>query len=83
LGSSGDATGARLRRAAFERTASIAHICRVTEPDAGPTSEAFESSLAEFEGTALVVTHDRYFVDRLAGWVVALEDGRLVRLSGG
>ena len=35
LGSSGDATGVRLRSAAFQRKVSIAHFCRVAEPDAG------------------------------------------------
>jgi ATPase subunit of ABC transporter with duplicated ATPase domains len=30
-----------------------------------------------------VVTHDRYFVDRFADRVLVIEDGRLVRLSGG
>ena len=48
-----------------------------------PSREAFESALAEFEGAALVVTHDRYFVDRFAGRVLAIEDERLVQVSGG
>jgi ATP-binding cassette subfamily F protein 3 len=33
--------------------------------------------LGEFEGTLLFVSHDRYFIDRLATKVWAIEDGEL------
>ncbi|MEE8422345.1 MAG: ATP-binding cassette domain-containing protein [Dehalococcoidia bacterium] len=45
-----------------------------------PSREAFEASFDEFEGAALVVTHDRYFIERFADVVLAIEGGRLVRL---
>jgi len=37
-----------------------------------------EEMLEEFEGTLLVVSHDRYFLDRLVHRVVEVEDRRLV-----
>ncbi|MPZ99983.1 MAG: ATP-binding cassette domain-containing protein [Dehalococcoidia bacterium] len=45
-----------------------------------PSREAFEASLAAFEGAAVVVTHDRYFIERWAETVLELEDGRLATL---
>jgi ATP-binding cassette subfamily F protein 3 len=36
-----------------------------------------EDMLGEFEGTLLFVSHDRYFIDRLATKVWAIEDGEL------
>jgi ATPase subunit of ABC transporter with duplicated ATPase domains len=43
-----------------------------------PSRESFEAALESFEGTWLAVTHDRYFADRLAEEVWAIEDGRLI-----
>jgi ATP-binding cassette subfamily F protein 3 len=43
-----------------------------------PSRESFEAALESFEGTWLAVTHDRYFAERLAEEVWAIEDGRLV-----
>ena len=37
-----------------------------------PSREAFETALDAFEGGALVVTHDRYFIERFADTVVEL-----------
>ncbi len=37
---------------------------------------ALERSLREFQGTVLFVSHDRYFIDRVATKVLVLEDGR-------
>lgn len=34
-----------------------------------------EEALAEFDGAVLVVSHDRYFLDRICDQVVAFEDG--------
>jgi ATP-binding cassette subfamily F protein 3 len=42
-----------------------------------PSQEILEAVLASFEGTLLLVSHDRYLVDRLATEVWALEGGRL------
>ncbi|HBC47372.1 MAG TPA: hypothetical protein DCZ43_10025 [candidate division Zixibacteria bacterium] len=40
-----------------------------------PSREALEAALAEFEGTILCVSHDRYFLDNFAEKIFALENG--------
>jgi len=40
--------------------------------------EQLEEMLLEFDGTLLVVSHDRYFLDRLVGRVVEVKDRKLV-----
>nr|WP_154984367.1 ABC-F family ATP-binding cassette domain-containing protein [Paenibacillus xylanexedens] len=44
--------------------------------------EALEDSLADFEGTVLAISHDRYFVNRLASRVWELENGQLTTYLG-
>ena len=39
-----------------------------------PSRERFERAMARFEGTVLAVVHDRYFIERLATTIWALED---------
>src|SRR5205814_3265730 len=41
-----------------------------------------EEVLGEFEGTLLFVSHDRYFIDRLATKVWVIEDGVLIPYTG-
>jgi ATPase subunit of ABC transporter with duplicated ATPase domains len=48
-----------------------------------PAREAIEEALAEFEGTILVVSHDRYFLDKVVERVVSVEDRSLVSYNGG
>ena len=36
-----------------------------------------EEALADFDGTVLVVSHDRYFLDRICDQVIAFEEGGL------
>jgi ATP-binding cassette subfamily F protein 3 len=43
-----------------------------------PSRERFEQALAQFEGTQVVVLHDRYAVERLATRVIELRDGAIV-----
>lgn len=43
-----------------------------------PSREALEAVLADFEGTILFVSHDRYLIDRLATTVWAIEGDELV-----
>lgn len=45
--------------------------------------EALEQALAEFGGTIIFVSHDRYFIDKLATKVWVLEDGALHEFAGG
>jgi ATP-binding cassette subfamily F protein 3 len=42
-----------------------------------PAQETLQAALEQFQGTILMVTHDRYLVDRLATQVWHLRDGRL------
>ncbi|SHG89880.1 energy-dependent translational throttle protein EttA [Streptoalloteichus hindustanus] len=35
-----------------------------------------EQHLAQYPGTVLAVTHDRYFLDNVAGWIMELDRGR-------
>jgi ATP-binding cassette subfamily F protein 3 len=44
--------------------------------------EAVEDALAEFTGTILVVSHDRYFLDRVATRIVEIDDRHLVSYEG-
>lgn len=47
------------------------------------TLSSLEELLVEMDGTALVVTHDRYFLDRVATSILAFEgDGRVVKYAG-
>lgn len=39
--------------------------------------EALEEALEEYAGTLLVVSHDRYFINKVAGQIWALEGGRM------
>ncbi len=39
--------------------------------------EQLEEMLLEFQGTLLVISHDRYFLDKLVDRVVELQDGKL------
>jgi len=43
-----------------------------------PARTQFEQALTNFEGTALAVVHDRYFIQGFATRVLAVEDGRLM-----
>jgi ATP-binding cassette, subfamily F, member 3 len=47
------------------------------------SAEVLENALAEFEGTVLVISHDRYFLDRTVNRILELEDGRLTEYIGG
>ncbi|KPK75655.1 MAG: hypothetical protein AMJ79_10445 [Phycisphaerae bacterium SM23_30] len=42
-----------------------------------PTREAVEQALAQFEGTILVVSHDRYFLDKVVDHVAEVQKKRL------
>ena len=48
-----------------------------------PSAEALEAALEEFNGTVLVISHDRYFLDRIVDRIAALEDRAMVEVEGG
>ena len=41
-----------------------------------------ERHLAEYPGTVVAVTHDRYFLDNVAGWILELDRGRGIPFKG-
>ena len=41
-----------------------------------------ERHLEEYEGTVVAVTHDRYFLDNVAGWILELDRGRGIPFQG-
>ena len=47
------------------------------------SAEVLEQALADFVGTVLVISHDRYFLDRTVQRLLAIEDGRVARYPGG
>jgi len=47
------------------------------------SAEVLEDALAEFEGTVIVISHDRYFLDRVVRRTVELKAGRLREYVGG
>ncbi|HEX4107081.1 MAG TPA: energy-dependent translational throttle protein EttA [Solirubrobacteraceae bacterium] len=44
--------------------------------------EWLELHLAEYPGTVVAVTHDRYFLDNVAGWILELDRGRGIPYQG-
>jgi ATP-binding cassette subfamily F protein 3 len=46
------------------------------------SAEVLEEAIANFEGTALIISHDRYFLDRVVDRIVELRDGRLFEYAG-
>ncbi|MHB8625045.1 MAG: ribosomal protection-like ABC-F family protein [Aggregatilineales bacterium] len=48
-----------------------------------PSAEVLERALDEFEGSVLVISHDRYFLDQTVDRVIELADGALTGYMGG
>ncbi|MDH5507681.1 MAG: ATP-binding cassette domain-containing protein, partial [Anaerolineae bacterium] len=46
------------------------------------SAEVLEDALDDFEGSVLVISHDRYFLDRVATRIVELQDGTLKDYAG-
>ncbi len=41
-----------------------------------------QKHLIEYKGTILIVTHDRYFLDEITGWILELDRGRGIPYEG-
>lgn len=41
-----------------------------------------EQHLAKYAGTVVAITHDRYFLDNVAGWILELDRGRAIGYEG-
>ncbi len=46
-------------------------------------AEVLENALSDFVGTVLVISHDRYFLDRTVNRILALENAGLTEYTGG
>lgn len=47
-----------------------------------PAKEMIEEAITEYEGTVVVVSHDRYFISKIANKIVEIRDGELVMFPG-
>ena len=76
-----------------ERAASRSAGCCSRQPDLllldEPTNHLDAESVAwlerhlhEYKGTVVAVTHDRYFLDNVAGWILELDRGRGIPWQG-
>jgi ATP-binding cassette subfamily F protein 3 len=45
--------------------------------------EVLEDALERFDGTVIAVSHDRYFLDRIADRIVLVADGEVRSFEGG
>jgi len=82
----GDLSGGEARRAALARVmAPEPDILLLDEPTNHLDAESvawLERHLAEFPGTVVAVTHDRYFLDNVAGWILELDRGQGIPWEG-
>jgi ABC transport system ATP-binding/permease protein len=68
----------------FTRAANLLVLDEPTNDLDVETLEALEDRLAEYDGTLLVVSHDRYFLDAIVTSTLVFEDdGQVVRHAGG
>jgi ATP-binding cassette subfamily F protein 3 len=82
----GDLSGGELNRLQLARASALkANFLILDEPTNHldiPTREAVEDALADFDGTVLVVSHDRYFIQKVAERVVFITGRRFVEYEG-
>ncbi len=77
--------GERARVALLKLTLAQANVLVLDEPTNHldvEMIEALEAALAAFEGTVLLVSHDRRFLDALANRVWEVDDGRFLTYEG-
>ena len=46
------------------------------------TREILENALIEFDGTILFVSHDRYFINKIANNIIQIKDKKLKKYNG-
>lgn len=47
------------------------------------SAEVLEQALEDFVGTVLVISHDRYFLDRTVERLLVIENNQLIEYQGG
>ncbi len=79
-------SGGEVRRVALCRLLlSKPDILLLDEPTNHLDAESIawlERHLREYEGMVLIVTHDRYFLDNITGWVLELDRGQGIPFEG-
>ena len=78
--------GEENRLSLAEIVVSSANLLLLDEPTNNldiPALEALEDTLLRYQGTLFFISHDRYFLRKLATRVVELEGGKLVNYLGG
>jgi ATP-binding cassette, subfamily F, member 3 len=78
--------GERNRLSLAEIVVSGANLLLLDEPTNNldiPAREALEEALLQFRGTMFFISHDRYFLRKLATRIVELEDKKLTNFLGG
>jgi ATP-binding cassette, subfamily F, member 3 len=78
--------GERNRLSLVEIVVSDANLLLLDEPTNNldiPAREALEEALLEYHGTMLFISHDRYFLRKLATRIVELEGKKLTNFLGG
>lgn len=77
--------GERRRVALCQLLLSAPDVLLLDEPTNHLDAESvawLEKYLQEFPGTVIAVTHDRYFLDNVAGWILELDRGRGIPFEG-
>ena len=79
-------SGGEIRRVALCRLLlSSPDILLLDEPTNHLDAESvawLEHFLSDFSGTVIAVTHDRYFLDNVAGWILELDRGEGIPFKG-
>ena len=47
-----------------------------------PSKQMLEQALSSYDGCALIVSHDRYFISKVANKIVEIKDGQLIKYEG-
>jgi sulfate-transporting ATPase len=60
------------------------HMCHPPTHPCPPTYQVswLETFLHAYKGTVVAVTHDRYFLDNVAGWILEIDKGRALPFRG-
>ena len=76
------ASAAASRCAACCSPARPAAARRADQPPRRRVGRLARAHLAEYRGAVVAVTHDRYFLDNVAGWILELDRGRGIPYQG-
>jgi len=77
--------GERRRVALCRLLLSVPDLLLLDEPTNHLDAESvawLERHLQEYAGTVVIVTHDRYFLDNVTGWILELDRGRGIPYEG-